>query len=81
MPVKRDLVLEASAKAKSLQLDEIITIRDAWLKFDINGDGEVSTEEVHDFLKLLFEIPDEDKETIVKALDRYIYMKKKNNWY
>jgi Ca2+-binding EF-hand superfamily protein len=68
---KRDLVLEASIAAKSLQLDEIKTISKAWLQFDLNGDGIVSTREVHNFLaNLNINIPDSEKEHIEKVLDK-----------
>ena len=46
-------------------------IKAAWDKFDLNGDGTVSTSEVHDCLKNLnINIPDSQKKRIESELDR-----------
>ncbi|CAF0714319.1 unnamed protein product [Brachionus calyciflorus] len=67
----RDLVKEAAEKAKNLQLEEIKTIKSAWDKFDLNGDGTVSTQEVDKFLDCLnIHIPESEQQKIIQQLDK-----------
>lgn len=76
MPVKpkRDLVLEASSRAKNLQIDEIHSIKAAWDKFDLNSDGEVKADEVAEFLRHLNinVVSEAQKQKILNELDRYL---------
>jgi Ca2+-binding EF-hand superfamily protein len=71
MSGNRDLVLEASQKAKNLQIDEIHRIKAAWDKCDLNHDGTVSVTEVDKFLSNLnISLPQSRRAEIIKALDR-----------
>lgn len=48
-----------------------IGIKNAWDKFDLNGDGEVSTREVDKFLAhLSIKLPDSERQNFIHILDR-----------
>jgi Ca2+-binding EF-hand superfamily protein len=49
-------------------------IKTAWDKFDLNGDGEVSTSEVEQFLAQLdIKVAASQKERILNELDRFSF--------
>lgn len=54
-------------------------IKAAWDKFDLNGDGTVSTSEVDRFLDMLdIKVPQSQQDKIIKQLDRYFLLKRIN---
>ncbi len=58
--------------ALNLSLFVFEAIKAAWDKFDLNGDGEVSTNEVEQFLaQLNIVVAASQKDKILNELDRY----------